>query len=301
MNTKNVNHFAWFSMGMAVCLAASLCVTSRDTQTNADGTPPSPALQDDVVPILVVEKGAGARVSLSPARQDGGVSRPAVSDSKSTDSQIVERKLRSIIIPEMKFSSPATIIDAVDFFRQASRDYDDQEIPFDERGVNFILKLPEPLEGEIFANIPIFRKSVRNISLYDAVRLICKVTNMRLRITGNIVRIVPLGTIEEDELVTRTYRVLHSIMERIYKVGSEHSEKAPGGVSSQQSDTSEPTVEDAFKLFCGRMGVKWPVGSSVSYTPGKLRVTNTDDNLAIMEQIFLEISVSDAQLIRIDN
>ena len=47
-------------------------------------------------------------------------------------------------IPYMDFKQPATIIDAVEFFRDASRRYDPRpKVPVKDKGISFILKLDD--------------------------------------------------------------------------------------------------------------------------------------------------------------
>jgi len=234
-------------------------------------------------------------------------------DSTRTPSQIVNAKLRSIIIPEVSFRPPATIIDAVDFFKQASRDYDDLEIPVDQRGVNLVLKLPNTtadssvMDDNPFAatsgapaGIPVISSlTARNISLFEALRLVCEVTGMKFRVTGNIVMIVPQGE-PETELVRRSYNVLPSLPDRLDGAASQLTPSSTAARSSGtfSSFNVEPigsgTGQEAdWKKFFGEMGVTWPTGSSISYALGKLRVTNTEDQLAIFEQVLEELNVTE--------
>jgi hypothetical protein len=113
--------------------------------------------------------------------------RPAMHDQQpQRDEQILIKKLKNIIIPEMTFRPPATIKDYLNFLKSASRDYDDPEIPLDQRGVNVILELPPK------AKIPVIQAmSARNLSLYDALKLGCDVTNMKFQISGNLIIVVP--------------------------------------------------------------------------------------------------------------
>lgn len=107
-------------------------------------------------------------------------------DSTETAEQILTKKLKNIIIPEMTFRPPATIEDYLNFLKSASRDYDDPEIPLDQRGVNVILKLPPK------AKIPVIQAmSARNLSLYDALKLGCDVTYMKFQISGNLIIVAP--------------------------------------------------------------------------------------------------------------
>jgi general secretion pathway protein D len=235
----------------------------------------------------------------------------AISDTKS-DEQMVSKKLKKIIIPEVTFRPPATIVDAIDFFKQASIDYDDPEIPLDQRGVNLILKLPQastaaPADGgaaDVFApgastttgipSIPAI--SARFLSLYDSLKLVCDVTGMKFRISGKIVMIVPMND-PDQQLVTRNYNVLSSLTDRITSASAELRPVGRGATADGQfvaQSMGEERDEDKWKLFFQQMGVKWPIGSSVSYlaTIGKLRVTNTQEELAMFEQVLEDLNVT---------
>ena len=237
----------------------------------------------------------------------------AISDTK-TDEQLVSKKLKKITIPEVTFRPPATIVDAIDFFKQASIDYDDPEIPLDQRGVNLILKLPTtgtatppPAEGaatDVFSSaatattgIPsIPAISARFLSLYDSLKLVCDVTGMKFRINGKIVMIVPLND-PDQQLVTRNYNVLSSLTDRITSASAELRPVGRGANADGQfvaQNMGEERDEDKWKLFFQQMGVKWPIGSSVSYlaTIGKLRVTNTQEELAMFEQVLEDLNVT---------
>jgi hypothetical protein len=111
-------------------------------------------------------------------------------DSTETAEQIVLKKLKSIVIPEMTFRPPINIVDAVDFLKSASRDYDDPKLPKEQRGVNMILKLPS--QPGAIPEVPAM--SARFISLYDAMKLVCDVTGMKFLISGNIVFVAPTNT-----------------------------------------------------------------------------------------------------------
>ncbi|MCL1921140.1 MAG: hypothetical protein FWG50_08715 [Kiritimatiellaeota bacterium] len=230
-------------------------------------------------------------------KKDGG--RTVVPDS-------ISKKLREIIIPEVSFRPPATIIDAIDFFKQASRDYDSPEIPVDQRGVNLILKLPPAASAAAAAPDDIFTPSAgtapgvpvipamsaRFINLYDALKLVCDVTNMKIRITGNIVMIVPFDD-PDDELVPRSYNVLPTIIDRINNASSQLPSRGDTGLFTT-APLGENRQEDDLKDFFRQMGVKWPTGSSISYLSaiGKLRVQNTAGELAVFEQILEDLNVT---------
>jgi general secretion pathway protein D len=226
-----------------------------------------------------------------------------------TAEQVIQQKLRDIVIPEVTFRPPATIIDAVDFFKQASRDYDKPEIPMEQRGVNLVLKLntgapaaAAPAENaDPFAPAasgaaqggvpPISALSARFINLYDALKLVCDVTGMKFKIRGNIVMIVPANE-PDSELMTRSYNVLSSLTERMTAAASEMGPQGGGDTTFMQ--TADMGQKQDWKVFFEQMGVKWPDGSSISYlaTIGKLRVTNTAEQLAVFEQVLEDLNVT---------
>lgn len=113
-------------------------------------------------------------------------------------------KLKTIVLPQVTFRPPATLVDFVDFLRADSMDNDDPNIPLNQRGVNFVLSLnPSPSdEPASFAPaIPVMPTiSVRSISLYDALKLVCDATNTKIQITGSIVRIVPRPGREDNQV-----------------------------------------------------------------------------------------------------
>lgn len=119
--------------------------------------------------------------------------------------QFILKKLHEIIIPELKFGPPETINDAVDFFKQASRDFDRKEIPLEQRGLSFILKLSsktydeisdgetDPVSKEVKRIAPtIPTVEAHSISLWDALKLVCDATGMKFYVRGYWVWIVPL-------------------------------------------------------------------------------------------------------------
>ncbi|MEI7899734.1 MAG: hypothetical protein WCK89_05745 [bacterium] len=240
-----------------------------------------------------------------------------ISGSKTAE-QIVQQKLKDIVIPEVTFRPPATIIDAVDFFKDASRDYDKPEIPVEQRGVNLVLKLSSnasaaPAAGDAAAapadpfapvsaataagGVPqISALTARFISLYDALKLVCDVTGMKFRIRGNIVMIVPANDPDAD-LIARSYNVLATLSDRVASAQGELGQ--PSGGAAAGGDTTFMTksnmdAKQDWKTFFQQMGVQWPDGSSISYmaTIGKLRVTNTSEQLAVFEQVLEDLNVT---------
>jgi hypothetical protein len=61
--------------------------------------------------------------------------------------------------------------------------------------------------------------SARFINLYDALKLVCDVTDMRFRIRDGIVRIMPYVD-PSTEFITRVYPVVSCLRERMSDAGN---------------------------------------------------------------------------------
>ena len=214
----------------------------------------------------------------------------------------VLQKMRRVVIPELSFRPPDTIIDALDFLKQASSDFDEPEIPLEERGVSLILKLsPSPNAvkpaggddpfaggGASSPDAPVIPPmTARHINLYDALKLVCDVTGMKFEIhDAGFIMITPLD--DEGELLTRTYQMSAPLMACPHNTSDDTSDE------TQHGGRWEPYFE--------KLGVTWPSGSSIISQGAdfwRLHVTNTRGNLARIEQI-LKDSGSIPQMIDID-
>ena len=249
---------------------------------------------------------------------DGGTTRTALgNDAERTMEQVVEKRMKEMILPSISFRPPATIADAVEYFKQASRDFDRPDIPIDQRGFNFVLDLGKQLvaqggeaapaadSGNDFAasaaatddasagaapgGMPVIPAiAANNVSLWDALKLVCRVTKFKFVIEeGPVVMVMPEGMTTEA-LVTRTYDVTENFAERMSGAAEDVQDMAGGfggGNKSNNEEASADSQEASWKKFFTLMGVKWAEGSSIVYlkTIGKLRVTNTKDQLAVIE------------------
>ena len=246
---------------------------------------------------------------------DGGTTRTALGDDKErTVEQMVEKRMKEMILPLVSFRPPATLSDAVDQFKQMSRDFDRPDIPIDQRGFNFVLDLGKRLvsqggevaetdSGNDFASsaksddaaaaggnldgMPLIPAiALNNVSLWDALRHVCRITKFKFQIQeGPVIMVMPESMSTED-LVTRTYDVTENFAERMSGAAEDVKDMKGGfGSSSKGGDEAADDDQESWKKFFSLMGVKWAEGSSIVYlkTIGKLRVTNTKDQLAVIE------------------
>ena len=254
--------------------------------------------------------------------------RPVNEDPERTQEQQIVQRMREIRLPTISFKPPATIIDAVEWFRGASKDFDHPDIPIEKRGFNFVLKTKETLHSQAAADpnaeddggfaseneseqtqaqagvpvIPMITAS--DVSFYDALKLVCDAVNFKFKVQGPIVMVMPKD-MSTDEMITRSYPVVAAFLERMGSASEDMKTMKAGGFgsgsNSSSSDEGGENNERDWKEFFSLMGVQWPEGSSILYikTIGKLRVKNTYDNLAELEKALTELNV-DQKLIEIE-
>ena len=250
---------------------------------------------------------------------------PLHDDPERAQEQSILKRMREMRLPEISFKPPATIYDAVQFFIGASKDYDRPDLPLEERGFGFQMISAQPMvaasgedseetdgfgggddtESDTKGAAVIPTISVNNISFYDALTLICESVGYKFKVKNGIVVVMPKGMVTE-EMVTRSYPVLSTFMERMNTASSDLKEmkgQGFGGSSmlSRSNDSGEENQERDWKAFFGELGVEWPEGSSIMYikTIGKLRVKNTYENLAELEKALTEMN-ADPKLIEIE-
>ena len=246
------------------------------------------------------------------------VKRETGPDPERSQEQSIIARMKKMRLPQISFKPPATLIDAVEFFRTASRDYDDPSIMLEKRGFNFVLKLPEAIqtqqateeeEGGGFGAedttesasnsavpvIPIITAS--DISFYEALKLVCDSVGYKFKVQGPIVMVMHKSA-STDEMVTRSYPVLSTFMERMDTASNDMKELKTGfgsnmGRQNANDDEGENQERD-WKEFFRLLGVQWPEGSSIMYIKaiGKLRVRNTYENLAELEQALTEMNAA---------
>lgn len=227
-------------------------------------------------------------------------------------------KMEKIILPEVDFRQ-ANINEVIKFLHEMSVQFDPSDDPAERKGVNIILNLgptagaapapaagaalPGTLEGlgaVVGAEVPLVTFSARYISLLEALKIVTQVANLKYRIEGNVVMVVPLNAPEGD-IIIRMYDVLPAVEEKIPQMGAEIGRlRGPGAVGGSPFEAAPAAAAEGtdWKQFFAEMGVKWPDGSSIKYvrSMGKLVVANTADNLAAFERVLEVLNVVPNQI-----
>ena len=260
-------------VGVAVTLAG-VCTG----WAGADGTSGDPFVKVSQPPVPNV------------SRQPPAPKAPVATITVAATEQSLEQKMMRIVIPEFNFRN-ANITDVKDSFEAASRQYDDPALPPERRGVNFALKGVNSLGRSNDDSRHQITLTARYISLWDCLKLVTEMSDHKFHIRDNVVILMP-SNVTDEGMETRSYRVLPNIMERAAAVardlGSDKSGATGGGGAPQQN------LENVFS----RMGVQWPLGSSISYlaSMGNLRVVNTTNNLTAFEKVLGEMNVTPCQV-----
>ena len=211
-------------------------------------------------------------------------------------SQSVEKRMKEMILPSVSFRPPATIIDAIDFFKKASMDLDRSESSVDQRGFQFMLQL-DKATGGVAGNAPVIPAiKATNISLWDALKLVCEACKPAYRfvVQENSVIMVQPKTWTTDELMTKTFNVVEDFVDRMDAVAADLKKKRGGKVGGNGGGgDGEKSPEDFWKGVFTGLGVTWPKHARIKYIRplGKLRVTNTEEQLAIFEDALGKLSL----------
>ena len=113
------------------------------------------------------------------------------------EQEIVSR-MKKMRFPHVAFKPPATIIDAVDFFRSASKDYDDPDLPPEKRGFNFVLRTPcGQIENGGLPQVPTITAS--DIAFDEALKLVCDSVDYGFKVRGPVVMVMPKDMLETAE------------------------------------------------------------------------------------------------------
>ena len=237
-----------------------------------------------------------------------------VDESGQKEAEVVMGKLQYIRLPEFKISPPSTLADAVNNFAELSKAYDKPDLLPEDKGVSFVLNMgttpaqsSAPAEEDPFASEdssssaglpPIQSISMTFVTLKEALDMVCEVTGAKYVIKGKTVMIVPASYVT-GKMETRSYNVTANVFDD--KVGQMSSEIGSSGsgwdMASDSGSGSSDTTADIKKLFT-ELGVPFVGDASLVYlkSVGKIRVTNTPENLAIFERVLEELNVTPFQI-----
>jgi general secretion pathway protein D len=190
-------------------------------------------------------------------------------------------KIERIVLPTFMLSE-ASLEEAVDLLRQRSVEFDLSEADPALRGINFDLQLgsaESPAGNAIRAKR--LTLSLNSIPIAKALDYITSQTRTTYSTDGYAVVIRPLEA-ESNTLETRTFRVppdfLVILGNESRKSGADDpfADKPGQGLLTERLGAREVLVKN---------GVRFPEGAGATLSNGRLAVTNTPANLAVVEAI----------------
>lgn len=204
-------------------------------------------------------------------------------------------RLNRIIIPTVNIQDK-TIRQAVDELKRLSRQYDTSNDDLARRGINIVLKLPTassaPVadegqgEGEESAAAVIpetVNVRLSNIPLYEALRYVATLSNLKIKVEPFAVSLVPLSE-STDILEQREFKVPPGF---ISGTASADNSMATPGAPAASSTNPQLAGRITARQFLEQQGIQFPPGSSANFVPGSSRlvVRNTADNLNLIESL----------------
>jgi general secretion pathway protein D len=229
--------------------------------------------------------------------------------------QRLQEKMSSIVIPSIEFRQ-ANIVDVINFLRDASEAADPEG-----EGVNILLNLnvgdapaaaaptrqtqatdpwgdldfDEPAAASPAdtgpVNIPTITLNLRRVTLFDAIKYVTEVANLKYRLEGNVVIITP-ANVASGRIITRLYPVQPSFLDVVIQRDDDDGGDRGGDFIEMGTGRSDIQKSDV-KQFFEQAGVQFPIGSSITYNASisQLIVANTAENLEVFERILAQLNV----------
>lgn len=215
------------------------------------------------------------------------------------------KRMKEIRLPSISFKPPATIVDAVEYLRQASRDFDSPAIPFDMRGFNIELKMKGEITKGLGADegfgadeenekpgslvgVPVIPQiSATDISFYEALNLVCECVEYRFEITDGTIVVLPKD-MALVELPTEWVDVDDDRLHETVSIWAAYDKERKDGFGFEQTeDDQEFDFCNDVKSFLRDHDVKWPPGSRLRYlsSTSQLRITNRTEEIEKMRAL----------------
>ncbi len=99
--------------------------------------------------------------------------------------ELLQQKINSLIIPSINFNN-ATVEEVIRFLRQRAQALDTSAPDPQKRGVNFVLRLPDPTPAD-----PMITMQFQDVPLLTALQLICDAANLDYTVGDTAVIISP--------------------------------------------------------------------------------------------------------------
>jgi len=229
----------------------------------------------------------------------------------------IEFKLKNMLIPVVDFDD-TTVEEAIDFLRQRAQELDKWELDPIKKGINFVIRKPRigggapdaelDVEGGLGAIDPgsarVKELKLRNVPLANVLQYICDQARLRYKVDDFAVTLLPIGSAEGEDVLTRKWKVPPTFLNDIGTGGGDGDGAAEvdpfagddGGLGNRSLAPRRPLME-----ILKESGIDFPPGSSAQYIPSTstLIVSNTPQNLDLVDQLVEDILGGTPKMIRI--
>jgi Mg-chelatase subunit ChlD len=211
-------------------------------------------------------------------------------------------KLKNIILPVVDFEN-TTVEEAVDFLQQRARELDDYDLDPSTRGLRFQIRKPRLSGGVVdgedslaadAGSARVKELKLRNVPLGNVLQYVCAQARLRYKIDENGITLLPIGSGEGEDILTRMWEVHPDLMEDL-RSGSVEWLNESGVFSDGEPMTEKERAEQREQLLDRPLveifreaGIDFPPGSAVQYNPSRkvLIVNNTPQNNDLVDQLF---------------
>ncbi|HAO94705.1 MAG TPA: type II and III secretion system protein, partial [Verrucomicrobiales bacterium] len=229
----------------------------------------------------------------------------------------IEFKLKNMIIPVVDFDD-TTVEEAIDFLRQRAAELDKWELDPVKKGINFVIRKPRiggggapdaelDIEGGLGAIDPgsarVKELKLRNVPLSSVLQYICEQARLRFKVDDFAVTLLPIGSAEGEDVLTRKWKVPPTFLNDIRTGGDGDggADADPFAADDEGLGNRSLAPRRPLKEILQDAGIEFPPGSSAQYIPSTstLIVSNTPQNLDLVDQLVEDILGGSPKMIRI--
>lgn len=196
----------------------------------------------------------------------------------------INRKLKEIIIPTIEFSN-ARLVDVLDFLGQKSQELDSSEADPAKRGVNIVVDT-SGAPGGVDPSQSTLSVRLTNVPLGVALKYAAQQVDMKYRVDGFAVTVIPMSVDENAVMQSRTYQVPPGFLSAGGQGDAGASAVADPFAAPVDSGSTLVTRVTA-QSYLEQFGVTFPPGSAANYNAATsiLVVRNTPQQLETVDNI----------------
>ena len=201
-------------------------------------------------------------------------------------SPLIEEKLNTITIPRLEFNN-ARLVDVVEFLSQKSQELDTSEPDPTSRGVNIVIDSSGALDGRDLSQIPLTVR-LSNIPLAAALKYVTQQVDMKYRVEGFAVKVIPESVNPDAGMIARSFSVPPGFITSASNDAAAADDDPFGGGDDALTPNATIQVKRvSAEDFLKNNGINFPDGASARFiaATSTLVVRNTAEELINVENL----------------